>query len=280
MVDFKTKINLSAVNNKSLLCVGLDPDPNRIPIDNLLDFNKSIIRSTSDFVCAYKPNLAFFESLGSEGIEILNETIKSIPNNICVIGDGKRGDVRPTTDYYANTLLGAGDFDAVTVNPYGGMDTLVPFFEYKDKGIFIWCRSSNEGASDFQDLIVTDSNGSSPVELYKYIALKARDYNTNGNIGLVVGATFPDEIRVLRELCPDMLLLIPGIGAQSGSLEKSVQNGIDSNGRNCIINSSRSILYAGSTADNFEQKAMLAAKNTRDDINNILYSLGYKWSDS
>jgi len=278
MVDFKTKINLSAKNNRSLLCVGLDPDPDRIPIGSLLEFNKSIIRATSDFVCAYKPNLAFFESLGSDGIDILNETIAAIPDGICVIGDGKRGDVRPTADYYAKTLLENWNFDAVTVNPYGGMDTLKPFIDYKNKGVFIWCRSSNEGAGDFQDLIVSDPKGFGSVELYKYVALKAREYNINGNIGLVVGATFPDEIRQVRELCSDMLLLIPGIGAQSGSLEKAVQNGIDRNGRNCIINSSRSILYADSTAYNFEHAAMIAAQSVRDEINGIIDSMGYEWN--
>lgn len=247
--------------NRSLLCVGLDPDPAKLPVKDVFEFNKAIIDATSDLVCAYKPNLAFYEALGIRGLQALKKTVAYIPDNIPVIGDAKRGDIGNTAIAYARALFGYYKFDAVTLNPYLGYDSVEPFLDYKDKGIFVLCRTSNSSASDFQDLV--DNFG---MKFYQSVALRAGDWNTAGNVGLVVGATYPEELREIRKLCPEMPLLIPGIGAQGGDLEQSVRYGVDANKEKAVIVAARQVLYA-SPASDYARAARQAARELRDIIN-------------
>ena len=260
-MDFIGKLLHTSRKNKSLLCIGLDPDPELMPRVGILEFNKAIIDTTCDLVCAYKPNLAFYEALGIAGLTILEKTIEHIPGDIPIIGDAKRGDIGNTAKAYAKALFSTFGFDAATVNPYLGFDSIEPFISYRDKGVFILCRTSNKGASDFQDLPCL-----SGFPLYEVVAQKAKQWNAYGNIGLVVGATYPEELRKVRSICPEMCLLIPGIGAQGGDLASAVGYGVDAQGEKAIIAISRQILYASKERD-FAQAARNRAEKIRNQIN-------------
>jgi len=191
-MDFADKLLKAVQRNQSLVCVGLDPDPELMPQMRLFDFNKAIIDVTSDLVCAYKPNLAFYEALGVEGLTALQRTVDYIPDDIPVIGDAKRGDIGNTARAYAKALFETLGFDAATVNPYLGYDSIEPFINYRDKAVFILCRTSNPGALDFQALTYWSGGPDSKQEpLFKLVAQKAKEWNKNNNIGLVVGATSP-----------------------------------------------------------------------------------------
>jgi len=270
-MNFIEKLTRTSRKNKSLLCVGLDIDPGMMP-DNvgLFEFNKAIIDATSDLVCAYKPNIAFYEALGQEGLDALKRTADYIPDDIPIIIDAKRGDIGNTAKAYAKALFDYYNFDATTVSPYVGFDSIEPFIQYRDKGIFILCRTSNASAIDFQSLIFETVDGNHP--LYEIVARKAQEWNTNGNIGLVVGATYPEELRSIRQNHPDLPLLIPGIGAQGGDLASTVQYGVNARGERAIINSARQILYASREKD-FAEAARQAALVLRDQINEQLSSL-------
>ena len=269
-MDFWTKLRQAVQRNHSLVCVGLDPDPALMPPLTIFDFNKAIIDATSDLVCAYKPNLAFYEALGIEGLTALQRTAEYIPEEIPVIGDAKRGDVGNTARAYAKALFETLGFDAATVNPYLGYDSLEPFINHRDKGVFILCRTSNTGATDFQNLaLLSPSLDCKEQPLFKAVAQKAKEWNKYGNIGLVVGATYPQELEEIRQLCPEMPLLIPGIGAQGGELELAVRHGLDAWGRGAIFNSSRQILYASRGSD-FAESARRAADDLRCQINSLL----------
>ena len=264
-MNFNEKLITASRENTSLLCVGLDPDPALMPAKvGVFEFNKAIIDATSDLVCAYKLNLAFYEALGDEGLDALKGSIKHIPGNIPVIGDAKRGDIGSTARAYAQAIFANYNFDATTVNPYLGFDSIEPFIQYRDKGVFILCRTSNAGAVDFQALEFEADGRRRP--LFEIVARKASEWNTCGNIGLVIGATYPDELRLIRESHPDMPLLIPGVGAQGGELSLAVRYGVDSQGQKAIINSSRQIIYASREKD-FARAARRAAAGLRDQIN-------------
>ena len=262
-MKFVDKLLTASRKNRSLLCIGLDPDPERLPVKDVFEFNRAIIDATADLVCAYKPNLAFYEAMGIRGMQILKKTVAYIPREIPVIGDAKRGDIGNTAVAYAKALFGYFKFDAVTVNPYLGYDSIEPFLDYKNKGVFILCRTSNTSASDFQDLV--DNFG---MKFYQSVALRASEWNTGGNIGLVVGATYPDELKAIRQMCPDMPLLVPGIGAQGGDLELSIKHGADSHGERAIIVAARQVLYASRGPD-YAQAARAAALELRSKINRI-----------
>jgi orotidine-5'-phosphate decarboxylase len=269
-MNFLEKLLTASRSNQSLLCIGLDPDPELMPDIDVFQFNKEIIDATSDLVCAYKPNLAFYEASGIEGLKAMESTIAYIPDSVPVIGDAKRGDIASSSKAYARALFDTFGFDAVTVNPYMGFDSIAPFIDYADKGIFILCKTSNPGASDFQELpSLEPASGNSTSPLFEIVALKAVEWNTLGNIGLVVGATYPRQLRRIRELCPELPLLIPGIGSQGGDIAATVRYGVDSNGEKAIINSSRQILYA-SRASNFATAARGEALKLRDLINQHL----------
>jgi orotidine-5'-phosphate decarboxylase len=266
-MDFIAKLRASRAKHNSLLCVGLDPDLDKLPDSlksdpaPLFAFNKAIIDATADLVCAFKPNSAFYEAAGAEGIAQLQQTCAYILErhpDIPVILDSKRADIGNTNNGYvahAFEYLGA---DAITVQPYLGHEALEPFLTRTDKGIIVLCRTSNPGAGEFQDLQIDGR------PLYQHVAQQVSDaWNTNGNCLLVVGATYPDELKIVRGIVgPDVCLLVPGVGAQGGDVQKTVQAG----GDNLIISSSRGILYASSGSD-FAEAAGAAAIQTRDEIN-------------
>lgn len=272
-MNFIEKLTGATRKNKSLLCIGLDPDPELMPDSvGVLEFNQAIIDATSDLVCAYKPNLAFYEALGTEGLDALKGTVDYITGTgkIPVIADAKRGDIGNTAKAYARAIFSHFNFDATTVNPYLGFDSIEPFLHYHDKGVFILCRTSNPGAADFQSLRCQVEGGHRP--LFEVVALRASQWNTYGNIGLVVGATYPEELRLIRQSHPALPLLIPGIGAQGGDLALTIRYGVDARGEKAIINSSRQILYASRGKD-FAAAARQAALTLRDEINQQLSSL-------
>ena len=271
-MNFLEKLLNAARTNRSLLCIGLDPDPELMPWGDVAEFNRAIVDATLDLVCAYKPNLAFYEALGIDGLKALEKTVDYIPADIPVIGDAKRGDIGNTARAYARALFETLGFDAATVNPYLGYDSLEPFMEYKEKGVFILCRTSNAGSAHFQDLLLSEKSakaGEGGKPLFEIVAQRAREWNTFGNVGLVVGATYPEELRRVRQLCPQMPLLIPGIGAQGGDLASAVRYGVDDQGEKAIISSSRQIIYASKGKD-FAEAARGAALKLRDEINSYL----------
>ncbi|MCI0563069.1 MAG: orotidine-5'-phosphate decarboxylase [Nitrososphaera sp.] len=278
--SFREKLESCAETNRSLLCVGLDPDRDLMPAGlDIFEFNKSIIDATKDLVCAFKPNVAFYDGLGEDGRKALYKTIEYIPSNIPIIGDSKRGDVQPSSRFHARAMFDEFQFDAATINPYGGHDAVRPFLDYSDKGIFVWCRSSNPGAKEIQDLKVVRDDSDEPMPLYIWIAqLAAKWDEEHHNVGLVVGATYPQELKEVRKLCKDMPILIPGVGAQRGPLELSILNGIDSHGRNAIINVSRGIIYASQDKKDFDQVARQEAEKIQEFINNQLGFLGQGWN--
>ena len=242
------------LETKSIICLGLDLDPKRMPQDyaktvkGMFDFAVHIIDATADLVCAYKPNLAFYESLGSDGISLLKQIVTRIPREILVILDGKRGDIGNTAAHYADALFSKFKADWVTLNPYMGYDSLRPFLEHKDKGVFILSLTSNPGSRDFQQLRVDGK------PLYQIVAEKVLYWNKDHNCGLVVGATVPEQLKEMRQIAGEMPLLIPGVGAQGGSLEQAALFGTDNFRKTAIINVSRSVLYA-SRGDDFAQRA-------------------------
>ena len=271
-MNFTQKLAESVGKNRSLLCIGLDTDPALMPENlGIFEFNQAIIDATSDLVCAYKPNIAFYEAFGSSGLDDLKRTRECIPADIPVIVDAKRGDIGNTARAYASGLFDYFNFDAVTASPYLGYDSLEPFIEYADKGIFVLCRTSNAGAIDFQSLSCDVEGSNKP--LYEVVAAKVDRWNTRGNLGLVVGATYPEELRQIRRDYPDTLLLIPGIGAQGGELSQVVRYGVDAGKQRTIINSSRQILYA-SKGNDYAEAARRVAEELRDEINGFLATVG------
>jgi len=266
-MNFKQKLTAISHNNNSLVCIGLDVDKEKMPKflfesskHPYLEFNKSIIDSTKDLVCAYKLNMAFYEVLGTEGFELLKKTIKHIPKDVVVILDGKRNDIGNTARKYAQTLFETLSADAITVNPYLGKDGVAPFLEYKDKCSFILCRTSNASAGDFQDLAVSETL------LYQIVAKKIKEWDENDNCGAVVGATYPEELKTIRSILGDEIpILIPGIGKQGGDVEKTIKNGTNSKGELAVINSSRGIIFAGDDED-FATVSRKKAISLRDEI--------------
>lgn len=243
------KLLAAQETNKSLICLGLDLDPKKMPGDygasskGMFEFAHRIIDATADQVCAYKPNLAFFESLGSEGVSLLRLLIERIPKTIPVIADGKRGDIANTAQAYASFIFDYLRADWATVNPYMGQDSIAPFTAHKEKGMFALCLTSNPGSRDFQH---------APVDgrpLYQLVAQRIAEWDTNRNSGLVVGATHPDQLREIRQLAGEMPLLIPGVGAQGGSLQDAAVFGTDGFRLPAVINVSRSVLYASNDKD-------------------------------
>ena len=278
MSGFTDRLERASAATKSLVCVGLDPDPARMPIAGVYEFNRAIVDATAGLVCAYKPNLAFYEALGLPGLRDLEKTvahIRSAAPEAIIIGDGKRGDIGPSAQAYAKAMFEVWGFDAITINAWGGHDTVSPFLEDADRGVFVWCRGSNPGSADFQDVRIVTEDGDMP--LYRSMALACREWDTKGNLGLVVGATVPDQLREVRAACPDMPLLIPGVGAQGGDLEAAVRLGANSRGRAALINSSRGIIYASSGAD-FADAAAREADKLRASINQVLEADGKGWS--
>jgi len=277
MSGFTERLDQASAATKSLVCVGLDPDPARMPVSSVFEFNRAIVDATAGLVCAYKPNLAFYEALGLPGLQDLEKTISHIRTaapGVIIIGDAKRGDIGPSAAASAKAMFDVWGFDAITINAWGGQDTVTPFIQDESKGVFVWCRGSNPGSADFQDVEVVTDDGNTP--LYRKMADACQTWNTNGNLGLVVGATVPDQLREIRAACPSMPFLIPGVGAQGGDLEEAVRLGTDSRGRAALINSSRGIIYASSGAD-YAEAAAREANNLRERINRVLEADGKGW---
>ena len=279
MSTFTERLRAASEATQSLLCVGLDPDPARLPVPDAAEFNRSIVSATADLVCAYKPNLAFYEALGLPGLMALEKTVAHIRNaapHSIIIGDCKRGDIDSSAAAYATAMFDVWGFDAVTVNPWGGMDTVEPWLKHSDKGAFIWCRGSNRGAADIQDLPV-EGVGNLTQPVYLRLARRSQQRASQGNLGLVVGATAPQQLADVRGICPDLPLLIPGIGAQGGDLADSVRCGVDASGRLAVINASRSVIYASPGGD-YASAARHAASILRNEINSTLRDMGLGWT--
>ncbi len=267
-MNFMHAIESAWQDKNSLLCVGLDSDVERIPahlriLENpLFQFNKAIIDATADLVCAYKPQIAYYSAAGAEqdlalSIDYIHRYYPGIP----VILDAKRGDIGSTAEKYAQEVFDRYKADAVTINPYLGTDALEPFLSRKEKGVVVLCRTSNPSARDIQDLVVDGK------KIYQIIAEKAATtWNHNGNVLLVVGATYPEDMKEIRAITGNMPFLVPGIGAQGGDVEAAVVSGKTEKYAGMIINSSRGIIYAGK-GDNFAEAAQEAARALRDEIN-------------
>jgi orotidine-5'-phosphate decarboxylase len=270
---FTEQLNAAWSSQDSMLCVGLDPDPKQFPASlrgeggAILSFCRSIVDATADVVCAFKPQIAYFSSKGAEDqlVQLIDYIHRQHPQ-VPVILDSKRGDIGSTAQQYAIEAFERYQADAVTVNPYMGFDSIEPYLKYPNKGVIVLCRTSNPGGSDLQFLEVNEQNSNAKELLYERVArLSASQWNKTGQLGLVVGATFPDEIAKVRSIVGDMPLLIPGIGAQGGDIPATVQAGTIKNARGTgmIINSSRAILYASKDSD-FADAARKVAIATRD----------------
>jgi orotidine-5'-phosphate decarboxylase len=262
---FRAKLAEATDRQQSVLCVGLDPDPRLAPPDLVGQdgwierFCLGIVEATSDLVCAYKPNVAFFEALGEDGYRGLRRTVDGLPKNLVRIGDAKRGDIGSTAEAYAKALYEVWGFDVVTVSPLLGPDTLQPFLAYKDRGIFALCKTSNPGSGTLQDLPVPYEGRTVP--LYELIArqMAALDgESAAGQIGLVVGATYPEQAREIRAAAPALPFLVPGVGVQQGDIWAAVDAGLDADGRGIVVNASRGITYA-STGSDWQEAARAAA---------------------
>jgi orotidine-5'-phosphate decarboxylase len=275
--SFGARLTAAMRGHNSLLCVGLDPDLTRFPapLDGERDvaraivaFNTAVVDATSDLVCAYKPNLGFYLAHGGAGAEALAATRRLIPPHIPVILDAKVGDIGSTAAAYATGYFDTWRFDAVTVNPYLGEDSLEPFLSYGDRGVIVICKTSNPGSGDLQDLPVASGCGRQP--LYLAVAERIATWNDRwpATLGLVVGATYPDELAAVRRRCPDLPILLPGIGAQDGDLGAAVRTGIDPRGEGLLVSASRSVLYAATDNDADWPSAIRdAARQLRDAIN-------------
>ncbi len=238
---------------KSFLCVGLDTDPAKIPAGvSILDFNKAIIDATRDYCVAYKPNIAFYECLGKEGWDILEQTVEYIGNDHFTIADAKRGDIGNTSTYYAKTFFETYGFDSVTVAPYMGKDSVAPFLEFKDKWAIVLALTSNPGANDFQ---MHEVGGK---RLFEDVLSKVSSWGTHENTMFVVGATRAEMLADIRKIIPHHFLLVPGVGAQGGSLQEVAKYGLTAD-IGLLVNASRSILYASNGSD-YAEAAKAEAK--------------------
>ncbi|MFM8465014.1 MAG: orotidine-5'-phosphate decarboxylase [Burkholderiaceae bacterium] len=269
-MKFTSKLTNATRQHDSLLCIGLDPDIARFPgvlkgrVDSVFEFCRAIIDATAPYACAFKPQIAYFAALAAEDqlqaiCDYLNQHYPDIP----IVLDAKRGDIGATAEQYAREAFERYKADAVTVNPYMGFDSIEPYLQWNEKGVIVLCRTSNPGGSDLQFLTVDG------VPLYQHVArLVAQQWNRHGQCGLVVGATFPQEIAEVRKIVGDMPLLVPGIGAQGGDVEATVRAGQTPDGMGMMINSSRAILYAKQVdGEGFADAAARVARETRDAIN-------------
>ena len=273
-VAFRDRVLDAVIGNNSLLCVGLDPDLDRFPPSlrpwsdvtaAIVAFNAAVFAATSDLVCAYKPNLAFYLAHGGAGVAALEATRGLVPLHIPVILDAKVGDMDNTAAAYASAYFDTWGFDAVTVNPYLGEDSLAPFMSRPDKGVIVVCKTSNPGSGDLQDLPV---HGGQP--LYHTVADRVAAWAERwpATLGLVVGATYPAELAEVRRRCPDLPILLPGVGAQGGDLKASLRAGLDAQGTGLLVSASRSVLYPTSAPEDDWQSAIRAAAIAlRDSIN-------------
>ena len=257
-MNFFDSLTSRACQINSLLCIGLDPRV--VSASEAREACFRLIDSTAPYAAAFKPNAAFFELLGPEGWAALKDVIAYVPPDIPVILDAKRGDIANTAEAYARSAFDELGAHAITASPYLGRDSLAPFLNRSDRGVFLLCKTSNPGAGEIQSLQIGEvSRSASPVLLYEYIAQRAGQWNENNNLGLVVGATDLEALARVRNLAPDLWFLVPGIGAQGGDLQKALQAGLRNDGLGMLINVSRAVATAPDPAE--------AARNLRDNIN-------------
>ncbi|MBN1929518.1 MAG: orotidine-5'-phosphate decarboxylase [Chlorobiaceae bacterium] len=270
----RKKANDRIAGLRSMLCVGLDSDPSKIPAlfrtmeHPVLEFNRAVIRATRDHAVAYKVNTAFYESRGLAGMRDLEETLLSLPPECLSIADAKRADIGNTSRQYAKAFFEAWPFDAITVAPYMGFDSLEPFFEYEDKLVFVLCLTSNPGSRDFEERLV---DGGRP--LYRSVLERVSAWQRNGNAGIVVGATKPGLLQELRRDAPNLFFLIPGVGAQGGSMQEAVTHGSDPERRSAVVNVSRALIFPGGEFANveaFEAAVRREAEKLHDSMKGLL----------
>ena len=263
-MEFNKRLKNICAKKNSLVCVGLDVDLNKIPEFILqknephVYFSQAIIDATIEYAAAYKINTAFFEACGTAGWDAMTKIVNYLPDSVIKIADAKRGDIGNSSRMYAKAFFEKLNFDAITVNPYPGFDGVAPFIEKEEKGVFVLCHTSNKGAEDFQKF----SDGKN--KLFEIVAERVKQWNSLNNCGLVVGATFPDEMKHVRNLTPELPFLVPGLGAQGGDFQLAVKYASAGNG--AIFNFSRSIIYA-SKENNFTEAAGKKTKQMRDEIN-------------
>ena len=246
-------------SRKSFLCVGLDTDPSKLPTGvSALEFNKAIIDATREFAVAYKPNLAFYEAMGRQGWDILEETVAYIGNEHFTIADAKRGDIGNTSSYYAKAFFETYGFDSITVAPYMGKDSVSPFLQFQDKWAIVLALTSNEGSKDFQTQKIGEEY------LFEKVLRDVASWGTDENTMFVVGATKAESLAQIRQIIPNHFLLVPGVGAQGGSLQEVVKYGMNSE-VGLLVNASRSILYASSGAD-YASAAATEAKKMQQEM--------------
>jgi uridine monophosphate synthetase len=241
-LSFFSRLEERARKLDSLLCVGLDPHPADLAEDTASaarDFCLRLISATQDLAVAFKPNAAFFEAYGAEGWQALEDVIAAIPNEVPVILDAKRGDISTTAEAYARSAFESLKADGITLNPYLGQDALEPFIKDREHGVFVLCKTSNPGSGDLQDQVL--SNSGSPLTVYEKVALLAEKWNIKDNVGLVVGATFPEALQRVRTLAPNLWILAPGVGAQGGDLKAAMAAGLRPDGLGMLVPVSRQI---------------------------------------
>jgi len=287
-MTFTDMLQAVAQRQQSMLCVGLDPEPSKFPgawkgdALRIFDFCAAIVDATRDLVCAYKPQIAYFAAHRAEDqLERLMAHIKRNAPDVPVILDAKRGDIGSTAEQYAREAFVRYQADAVTLSPFMGFDSIEPYLSYSDKGLILLCRTSNPGGSDLQAQRLVNEDGSTGERVFERIArLAAGPWNRSGQLGLVVGATFPQELARVRELAPTLPLLVPGVGAQGGDAAATVNAAVRADLPGCgalIVNSSRAVLYAGA-GDDFAQAARGVARQTRDALNAARQRTSAAWS--
>jgi len=278
METFFTFLEKRVDDCSSLLCIGLDPHVNDLSAPTAAsarDFCLNLVKQTAPYAAAFKPNAAFFEVFGADGwtalkqvIAAINEESDRLGSRIPIILDAKRGDIASTAEAYAKSAFENLGVDCITLNPYLGKDSIEPFIQNPEKGVFLLCKTSNAGSMDLQNLLVLPLGSDSPMPLYNYVAHIAQEWNVNNNIGIVVGATHPQIMSNIRASVPDMWFLSPGIGAQGGELELALKSGLRKDGKGMLINVSRSIARAA-------EGPGVAAAELRDQIVNIKRELGH-----
>jgi orotidine-5'-phosphate decarboxylase len=268
-MNFLDQLRCARLANHSLLCVGLDPEPSRFPahlngkIDKTFEFCASIVDACADVVIAFKPQIAYFSAIGAEkDLERLMRHMNDVAPKVPIILDAKRGDIGSTAEQYAIEAFERYGADALTLSPYMGLDSITPYLKYHDKGAFLLCRTSNAGGADLQNLMVHSHPQAK--HLYEHVAHQAQHHwNLNGQLGLVVGATYPEDIERVRRQAPTLPLLIPGIGAQGGDAHRTLQSAWVDEQTPVVINSSRAVLYASATKD-YAQAARSQALQARE----------------
>lgn len=268
-LPFREKLDARIAAADSLLCVGLDPVSSKLPegfdgsVESVVSFCIEIVQATSEVAAAYKPNLAFYMALGLDGLEALQRVHEAIPEDIPVILDGKLNDMGETARAYARAVFDVMDFDALTVAPYLGEDAMEPYLSKEGRGIIVLTKTSNPGSGDLQDLELASGS-----PLYLHVADRCRQWQEQypADVGMVVGATYPDQLVTVRERCPDQVILLPGLGAQGGDTAASVRAGVTKTGSGLLCSASRSIMYADN-GYGFAKAAHEAARALRDEIN-------------